>query len=83
MATQDLLLLVEELEGVSNIIGSEKETRNAITVPQLRLHTLSWAGRVKWGEEILLWSNPIPNSNVKPCIRSTNGQFGGRCRNHD
>jgi hypothetical protein len=33
------------------MVGSEKETRDAITVPQLGLHTLSWAGRVKWGKE--------------------------------
>jgi hypothetical protein len=40
---------------------------------------------VKRGEDILLWSNPIP-SDVKPsiciCDRPT-GILGVRCRNHD
>lgn len=31
-------------------IGSERETRDAITVPQLELHTLSWAGSCETGE---------------------------------
>ena len=83
MATQDLPLLVEKLEGGLRRSGQKGKLGTPLQYRSWNYILCHGQGRVKRGKDILLWSNPIP-SNVKPCMCSKIDQRVGsaECRNH-